>query len=131
MHVEDIAAICHDANRRLCSVNGDLSQELWHMAAPWQQESAINGVRFALANPDAPPSAQHDAWMREKVAAGWVHGPVKDASATPPCHPCLVPYDQLPPHQRAKDHLFKAIVNALTPFVTGDEGSPRATSQQT
>lgn len=31
-------------------------------------------------------------------------------------HPCLVEYENLPPEQRAKDHLFKAIVDALAPF---------------
>ena len=67
---------------------------------------------FAMQNSDASPSAQHEAWMRDKVADGWVYGPVKDADAK--THPCMVPYDQLPPEQRVKDHVFKAIVNALT-----------------
>lgn len=123
MNVSDIAAICHDANATLCHVNGDDSQKLWPYADAWQRESAIKGVRFAIAHPDAPPSAQHEAWMDEKLAAGWVLGDVKDPKATPPTHPCLIPYDQLPAEQRAKDHLFKAIVNALAPFLAGDEGS--------
>ena len=28
-------------------------------------------------------------------------------------HPCLVPYDELPQEQRAKDHLFGAVARAL------------------
>lgn len=69
-------------------------------------------VKFAIDNPDAPASAQHDAWMADKIADGWIHGPVKDAEAK--THPCLVPFDHLPVHQRKKDHLFRAGVRALT-----------------
>jgi len=76
-----------------------------------QRESAIQGVEFALANPDAPDSALRDAWSADKVRDGWRYGPVKDAQAK--THPRLVPFDQLPAHQQAKDRLFRAIVRAL------------------
>ena len=114
MKTEQIAQICHDANRSLCQTAGDHSQLPWNAAADWQRDSAIKGVQFALANPDAPGSAQHDAWSADKIADGWAYGETKDAEAK--THPCLVPFEQLPPHQQAKDHLFKAIVNALAPF---------------
>jgi hypothetical protein len=38
---------------------------------------------------------------------------VKNADATPPTHPCLVPYAQLPAEQQRKDALFQAVVAAL------------------
>jgi hypothetical protein len=42
--------------------------------------------------------------------------PSKDeASKT---HPDLVPFDQLPEHEKQKDRLFMAIVRALTPGPT-------------
>lgn len=106
-----IAPTCHEVNRAICRAFGDESQRPWEDAEPWQRESAIKGVIFALNNPDAPPSAQHDAWMADKLADGWVYGPVKDAEAK--THPCLVPYDQLPPEQRAKDYAFQAVVRAI------------------
>lgn len=112
--VADIARVCHEANRAWCIANDDFSQQVWGQAEDWQRQSAIKGVEFAIANPDAPDSTQHDAWMADKVAAGWVHGPEKNAEATPPTHPCLVPFDQLPEHQRKKDALFRAIVKALS-----------------
>lgn len=106
-----IAAVCHEVNRALCVAFGDLSQKPWAEAEQWQRDSAIRGVEFALANPDAPPSAQHDAWMADKLADGWVYGPVKDPDAK--THPCIVPYDDLPPEQRAKDHTFRAVVATM------------------
>lgn len=106
-----IARVCHEANRALCEAFGDHSQKPWGEAEQWQRDSAVRGVRFALDNPEAPPSAQHEAWLADKVADGWTYGPVKDAAAK--YHPCCVPYEKLPPEQKAKDYVFKAVVRAL------------------
>lgn len=115
MNVSDIAVICHEANRALCATQADNSQVPWADAPEWQQTSAINGVNFHIANPDAPPSSSHDSWLKEKEATGWKYGPVKDAAKKQ--HPCFVPYDQLPAAQQAKDHLFKSVCHALIPFI--------------
>jgi hypothetical protein len=112
--VEEIARVCHEANGSLCNSRGDHSQSSWDEAPEWQRKSAILGVEYAVANPLAPISAQHDSWSAQKVEDGWVYGPEKDPVAK--THPCLVPYEQLPPVQQAKDHLFKAIVMALSPL---------------
>lgn len=109
--IENIARVCHQANKAWCEANGDDTQKDWDDAEEWQRDSAIKGVQFAIDNPNAPDSAQHDAWSADKLADGWGYGEVKDAKAK--THPCLVPFDQLPHHQQAKDKLFKAIVRAL------------------
>jgi hypothetical protein len=106
--------------------HGDDSQKPWEEAAEWQRESAIKGVHFALEDPafalaspdqqEEHAARQHEKWMADKLADGWTHGLVKDADKK--THPSLVPYDQLPPHEQAKDHLFQSIVRALAPFVT-------------
>lgn len=106
-----IAKVCHEVNRAYCTSIGDNSQPAWADAPEWQRESAVNGVKFSIDNPDAPPSASHDSWSAEKRAAGWVFGPVKDPEAKQ--HPCLVPYDELPTEQRTKDYLFQAVVRSL------------------
>lgn len=106
-----IARVCHEANKAWCEANGDNSQKPWSEAEQWQRDSALKGVKFALANPAAPDSAQHDAWMADKIADGWRYGEVKDGTAK--THPCIVPFEKLPHHQQAKDKLFKAIVHSL------------------
>lgn len=113
--IADIAKACHEANRVLCEAHGDMSQVLWEEAEDWQKESAIKGVEFVIANPDAPDSAQHDSWCQDKFEAGWVYGPVKDPEAK--THPCLVPFDQLPLEQQAKDTLFRSVCTALIPLL--------------
>lgn len=109
--IENIAIMCHEANALFCAINGDFSQKKWPDAEQWQRDSAIMGVEFRLANPDAKPSAQHDAWSADKVANGWVYGETKDAALK--THPCLVSFEQLPLFQQKKDKLFQAIVDAL------------------
>lgn len=112
-HLIKIAIVAHEANRAWCATNGDLTQPSWNDAPDWQQESAINGVLFHAKNPEAGNSASHDSWMKEKEEAGWVYGEVKDPEATPPTHPCMVPFDQLPEADQLKDSLFRSIVHGL------------------
>jgi hypothetical protein len=108
----NIAHICHEANRAYCLSIGDRSQSPWDSATKWQQESMVAGVEFCLANPDAPPSANHEAWLQHKLAEGWKYGETKDPEKKE--HPCCVPYDQLPDEQKVKDRLIKAIVAVLS-----------------
>lgn len=106
-----IAMVCHQANKAFCEANSDFSQQNWEDAPQWQRDSAVKGVEFRINNPDSPHSAQHDAWMADKVAEGWVYGEVKDADKK--THPCIVSYEQLPEFQQKKDALFQAIVDTL------------------
>lgn len=111
----DAARICHQANKAFCEAIYDDSQVNWEEAPEWQKQSAIKGVSFCMDNPDAPASANHDSWLKEKVGAGWVYGEVKDADKK--THPCCIPYDQLPPKQQVKDYLFRAVVGALVNII--------------
>jgi hypothetical protein len=107
-----IARVTHAANKAWCEEHGDYSQTDWEDAPQWQKNSALIGVIYKLQNPDATSSQQHEEWIKIKIAEGWTFGSVKDTDAK--THPCLLPYDQLPPEQRKKDELFGAIVNALS-----------------
>lgn len=107
-----IAAVVYAANAAYSRSIGDNSFCSEFSDAPeWQKQTNIKGVEFRLANPDAKPSASHESWLKEKAENGWVYGEVKDPDKK--THPCILPYDQLPPEQRKKDDLFLAIVDAL------------------
>src|SRR5262245_45178569 len=116
--VELIARVAHEANRAYCATHGDDSQPAWSDAPDWQRGSAINGVRFHLAaharGETPPPSASHDSWKAQKEAEGWTYGLEKNPEKK--THPCMRPFDELPEHQRLKDHLFGHVVAA---FVDG------------
>jgi hypothetical protein len=116
MTIEEIAQYCHEFNRVICEKNGDFSQKSWTEAEYWQKRSAINGVRYRLNNPASSPVDQHNEWSKEKVLDGWVYGEEKDAEKK--THPCLVPYAQLPSHQKLKDSIFCATVDACREFLT-------------
>ena len=104
-----IAKVAHEINRAYCAALGDETQVAWEDAPEWQRASAIAGVEMHLANPDATPEQSHESWLAQKLAEGWEYGEVKDAQKKQ--HPCCVPYDQLPPEQKAKDYLFRAAVH--------------------
>lgn len=108
--VESTARIAHEINRAYCEALGDTSQLPWEDAPEWQRVSARAGVILHQSG-DHGPEASHEAWMAQKVAAGWTYGQEKDPEAK--THPCLVPFDQLPREQQAKDYLFRAVVHAL------------------
>lgn len=110
MEVERIAQICHEVNRAYCASIGDDSQVPWNEAPQWQKDSASIGVRGIIDGSITQPSQSHESWLAEKERTGWKYGPVKDANKKE--HPCFVPYDQLPPEQQTKDHLFFAVVRA-------------------
>ena len=113
--IEQVAKVCHEANRAYCETLGDNSQPPWGSAPEWQKQSARNGVKFHFAQLatgiEPSPSASHEKWLEEKRATGWQYGPTKDPEKK--LHPCFLPYDQLPLDQRMKDYIFAAIAKAF------------------
>lgn len=43
----------------------------------------------------------HDVWAATRIAQGWSYGPARDDAAKK--HPCLVPYELLPEHEKEYD----------------------------
>lgn len=115
MDTQQIAKVCHEANRSYCESIGDNSQPLWDDAPTWQRKSAITGVEFHLNNLRSglkpSPSGSHESWLKEKTADGWKYGETKDPAKKE--HPCFLPYNELPLEQRMKDYIFSAIVEAF------------------
>ena len=108
--IEACARAAHEANRAYCIALGDNSQFGWLSAPEEIRESARSGARAVLEN-DLTPEQSHENWYAFKLANGWRYGEVKDFDAK--THPCMVPYAQLPPEQRAKDQLFGTVVRAV------------------
>lgn len=105
-----IAKICHEVNRAYCQSINDDSQVSWDKCPDWQKSSAVKGVEFHKANPNATPEDSHKSWLAEKYSNGWVYGMEKDEVEK--THPCMVPYEYLHPEQQAKDALFMAVIEA-------------------
>ena len=122
------AAKAHEANRAYCASIGDMSQVPWSEAPDWQRQSAINGVEFAIANDFPSPEAMHDNWMEQKIADGWMYGPVKNAEKKQ--HPCMVGYPSLPEAQKRKDAIFRETVMAALGAVPTIEEPPTPTPAQ-
>ena len=111
LNQEEIARVCHEVNRAYCQSLGDNSQPKWEDAPEWQRASARMGVDLHCMG-DFGPEASHLSWMKQKLEENWVYGEVKDPEAK--THPCLVPFEQLPREQQAKDFIFRGVVHALT-----------------
>lgn len=113
MDILTVAKICHAVNKAFCEYCGDMSQKPWAEAADWQREAAVEAVTKRFANPGASSAREsHAEWMRHKLETGWVYGPVKDDKASPPTHPDIVPFDQLPAAAQFKDTLINAVIDA-------------------
>jgi DNA-binding transcriptional MerR regulator len=107
-----IAAVIHDANRRLQLINGEETPSpVWEEAPERQVRSSIAGTQFALGNPDVTPEEMHEHWYADMERRGFRHGPVKDEEAL--THPAMVHWPDLPEHQKAKTRLLIAIARAL------------------
>ncbi len=109
--VTQIARVAHEANRAYCDTMGDHTQLPWDVAPQWQQSSARSGVEGIIRGDITSPGDSHRSWFAEKEREGWVYGEEKSAKAK--THPCMVPFDHLPPEQQAKDYLFFAVATAL------------------
>ena len=125
---EEVARLCHEANRAYCLALGDKSQPAWDEAPDWQKESALAGVDLHVTGEDIGPEASHNAWMAQKEADGWKYGVEKDAEKKE--HPCMVPFEALPVEQQAKDYIFAAIVKTAVSFVEPVKPQTEAVKQQ-
>ena len=101
----------HEANRAYCKWQGDDSQPNWDWAPDWQRTSELLGVIGVLRG--NTPEDSHASWLAEKERTGWVYGEKKDPDASPPTHPCMVPYADLPSSQRQKDVIFTGVATAM------------------
>lgn len=108
---EQVAAVCHEANRQVQRMLGEQVNFLWESTSPELRNSVIDGVRKIRSGEITAPADSHAAWRVYKLAEGWRYGEVKDFARK--IHPQLLMWDELPAEQRIKDEVFFGIVKAF------------------
>lgn len=107
-----IARTVHEAMRGWVKAHGGKPTPAWAQAPKWMKDSSKESVIFAINNPQAPHSAQHDQWMEQKKRDGWKFGKTKDAHKK--THPMMIPYEDLPEFERRKDAIVRALALSLS-----------------
>jgi len=108
----EIAQLCHEFNRLLQINRKQKVSPPWDEAPRWMKDSTINGVEYILRNPGCQASSVHENWRQKKLADGWKLGPMRDDKLKE--HPCILPFDKLPPGEQVKDRCFYALVLSLS-----------------
>ncbi len=110
--IDRIARVVHEAVRAFQTAHDQPAARAWSGAPKWMKVATRDAIVFRVENPEAPASAQHDQWMRDKKRDGWTYGAVKDPARK--THPLIVDYEELPFVERQKDALVGAIIDSLT-----------------
>lgn len=122
VNVERVAEACHNALREISITMGQDAPPVWEDAEAWMHETTKGVLMDLMANPTMTPRQIHDTWCLQKMADGWVYGPVKDQEKK--THPCLVPYMQLPLGERFKDVMFRMVATTHLSIMGYDLASP-------
>lgn len=109
MKFEEIAELCHEANRAICLAMGDTSQSPWAVSESHHRTACRDGVAKQLNNPVDSAEKQHERWVEYMEADGWSYDEVKDTDKK--THPCMKPFSDLPFEQQVKDRVFMAIID--------------------
>ena len=111
VHIETVAKLAHEIVSALAKETDGTVMPPWSEAPEWMHKSSIEMVTAMYKDPSLPTSHFHDFWMKQRKDAGWKWGPVRDEEKKE--NPAMVPYDELPASQRAKDAALKALVRTI------------------
>jgi hypothetical protein len=109
-----IAEVAHEAHAQLCEVLDPEGRWIpsWHELSAEAQVMILSGVEYVQTHPEVGADEIHENWIQDRRAQGWIHGVELDAGLKQ--HPGMVPFEELPFRDQLKDHMFIAIVTALS-----------------
>jgi hypothetical protein len=111
---EEIAQVVHMANTGMQAVLGDDMISLPWMWEDRRSRAIVTAGVQRVRTAGLSARENHENWVADKQASGWVRGPLKDPGAVPPAHPDICPWEELPQDSRDKAELFVAIVGVLS-----------------
>ncbi|KKN85500.1 hypothetical protein LCGC14_0278230 [marine sediment metagenome] len=104
-----IAKVIHSANRAYVDAIGGRAVNLsWEEVREEMRSGLIKAVASTIVNP-LTPSISHEKWCLAREAKGWTKDLKYDYHRK--THPNLIPFDQLPPEEQFKDHLYMGIAS--------------------
>ena len=111
MNREQVAKICHEAIRAYAIQFDGRDRGPWEEMDTEYQESYLTGVDY-ITSPEAMSAEErHAEWLENHLADAWVLGDERDDEKK--THPNMLPYEELPFEQRAKDAIFASMVTSL------------------
>jgi len=102
----DTARRCHEVCRKFDELSGIEGIRPWEELEASEQGYIVEAV-IALRSGGVNASRAHDVWVDRMIKDGWIYGKTLNEEAM--THPDLIDYRSLPPYQKTKDKLFKAI----------------------
>jgi hypothetical protein len=63
---------------------------------------SVQRIQLSESEIDTLAQREHHRWMEERAKSGWIYG--KRRNNHKKIHPCLVPWEQLPDHEKEKDY---------------------------
>jgi hypothetical protein len=95
--------------------------ELGEDHGPWDERDEayrlglLVQVQRYVEHPSLSAEDAHGAWLQARLDQGWDHGVEKDAEAR--THPLMVPWPSVPPAQKIKGEVIRAVALCLAPLV--------------
>lgn len=120
LNVEQVAAICHEANREYGKKVGVRILD-WTNLPEVEHRLAMAKVQEYLDEPKLSEAELYDSWVKAQLKAGWkgrikvgdLEVAVKVFSEDRKEDPLCVPFKELPPAIQGAERVFKGIVDAL------------------